>query len=883
MKNRALKYITLILSVLITVSAIPFSVMAADGPFTDVPSDAYYPDAVMWAYENGITTGTTETKFAPASTCTRAQVVTFLWRALGQPMPEGKNTFSDILPGNYYYNAVLWACENGITNGTSKTEFSPARTCSVAHIVTFIYRAFGEPDRTGEGEWYADAIRWAKDSGLIEGTESDKAGAGIQELNSIDCPRADVVTVLYRYKGTGTLTIHVAPEGNDETGDGSLENPFATITAARDAIRNLDKSGYNGITVFIEKGEYQLTEPIVFTDEDSGTETCTIKYIGEKGVSIVGGVKFRASDFTKAEGGLTEYFTDDVRDKMVMIDLNQFGITPDMVNSAMTSNKYNTALPFLSLNGERQMLAQYPNDFLHVGKTVTHSEDGTTNTAIDYVTLQTVDYGQEHAAFVQSWSQILPVFVRARLYKLWCPDDTRVAEIYKDEPKVDIYFAGGHEPEEGTILYFYNVPEAIDAPGEYIVDRNAVLYYYPTEEFETGLFTMPVVSQFVTAKGTDYITIQNIEFTSCNGEGMNLSGRHLSLIGNTISGVKGRGLRMSGDGLMVQDNVLFNLGDQAMYVQSGDPATGEGDRTYVCENDAHDYSLTASYGNALTATGANITVSHNDFHDANSCGIYVPSSVNVLVEYNELWNLSHLCEDMGMLSAGGYDNANIVFRYNYVHDIYPGGEAGKILDHNPDYGYYGTFAIYYDNGTSYIETYGNIVSGVDTGFLSNGGRGNKTHNNLFMNCRMWYIWYSHFMYRPADDGTISDSVNLPNYVYNDFWVQLNPELSRLVLRGEETDATDPLLWCAPAGNECRDNYILFNKADRLITNWGIRPENIETYVQQFCGNDVSVDYSQMETYTSRRNDISPEEAIEMASGVVDMDVQTFITIGRVTK
>ena len=891
MKNRALKNITLILSVLITVSAIPFSVMAADGPFTDVPSDAYYHDAVMWAYENGITTGTTETKFAPASTCTRAQVVTFLWRALGQPMPEGKNTFSDILPGNYYYNAVLWACEQGITNGTSSTEFSPDRTCSIAHIVTFIYRAFGEPGKTGEGEWFTDAINWAKDSGLIEGTESDKAE--ITNLNSSDCPRSDVVTVLYRYKGTGTLTVYVAPDGNDETGDGSPERPFATITAARDAVRRLDKGGYNGITVFIKKGEYQLTEPIVFTDEDSGTETCTIKYIGEKGVSIVGGVKFRASDFTKAEGGLTEYFTDDVRDKMVMIDLNQFGITPDMVNSAMTNYKYNTALPFLSLNGERQMLAQYPNDFLHVGETVTHSEDGTTNTAVDFVTLQTVDYGAEHAEFIQSWSEVLPVFVRARLFKLWCPDDTRVAKIYRDEPKVDILFAGGHDPEEGTILYFYNVPEAIDIPGEYIVDRDAILYYYPTEDFETGLFTLPVVSQFVTATDTDYITIQNIEFTSCNGEGMNLSGRHISLIGNTISGVKGRGVYMSGDGLMVQDNVLFNLGDQAMYVRSGDPATASGDRTYVCENDAHDYSLTASYGNAITATGANITVSHNDFHDANSCGIYVPSSVNVLVEYNELWNLSRLCEDMGMLSAGGYENANIVFRYNYVHDIYPGGEAGKILEHNPDYRYYGAFAIYYDSGTSYIETYGNIICNTDMGYLSNGGRGNKTHNNLFMNCRMWYIWYSDATYEERlagktsatipSDGSFIGRTEFSDYVYNDVWKELNPELSMLKLSGENTDPDDPLIWAAPAGNECYDNYILFNKVVRIITNWGIRPENIEEYVRQFSGDAVSVDYSQMEIYSSRRDDLTVEEAIIKAEGVADMDITTFRTIGRVTK
>ena len=114
---------------------------SGSNPFTDVKSTAYYYDPVRWAVENGITTGTSETKFSPDNTCTRGQIVTFLWRYEGSPAPETTvNPFSDVNEANYFYSAVLWAQENGITKGTSDTEFSPTKTCTRAQVVTFLYR-----------------------------------------------------------------------------------------------------------------------------------------------------------------------------------------------------------------------------------------------------------------------------------------------------------------------------------------------------------------------------------------------------------------------------------------------------------------------------------------------------------------------------------------------------------------------------------------------------------------------------------------------------------------------------------------------------------------------------------------------------------------------
>lgn len=173
----------------------------AASPFTDVPKGSYYEEAVNWAVAQGITTGTTATTFSPNATCTRALAVTFLWRAAGSPTPQSRAMpFTDVAEGSYYHDAVLWAVEQGITVGTSAATFSPDAKCTRAQIVTFLWRSQKSPvagsvnpfTDVAADAYYADAVLWAVNEDITNGTSPTTFSP------DADCTRAQIVTFIWR-------------------------------------------------------------------------------------------------------------------------------------------------------------------------------------------------------------------------------------------------------------------------------------------------------------------------------------------------------------------------------------------------------------------------------------------------------------------------------------------------------------------------------------------------------------------------------------------------------------------------------------------------------------------------------------------------------------
>ncbi len=171
--------------------------------FTDVNKDAYYYEAVQWAVKNGIASGTTATTFSPDNACTRAQTVTLIWRASGSPAPKKQdNPFTDVQNGAYYYDAVLWAVEKGITSGTTETTFNPDATVTRGQVATFIYRNAGSPavSKTNtftdvpDDAYYSKPVAWVAAKGVTSGTNANTFSPDKV------CTRGQIVTFLYRAK-----------------------------------------------------------------------------------------------------------------------------------------------------------------------------------------------------------------------------------------------------------------------------------------------------------------------------------------------------------------------------------------------------------------------------------------------------------------------------------------------------------------------------------------------------------------------------------------------------------------------------------------------------------------------------------------------------------
>ena len=178
----------------------PARAQAAEVQFSDVESGAYYYDAVQWAVQEGIASGTSDTTFSPDQNCTRAQTISFLWRAAGSPAPKGQNNpFTDVAEGVYYYNAVLWAAENGIVSGTA---FQPDTAVTRAQLSTFLYRNAGSPavkggstfDDVPSDAYFSQAVAWVAEQGITSGT-----GERTFSPDTV-CTRGQIVTFLYRAK-----------------------------------------------------------------------------------------------------------------------------------------------------------------------------------------------------------------------------------------------------------------------------------------------------------------------------------------------------------------------------------------------------------------------------------------------------------------------------------------------------------------------------------------------------------------------------------------------------------------------------------------------------------------------------------------------------------
>ena len=888
MKKTVKTFISSVLVLIMLLSVIPFTAGAAyNTPFEDVKPTDYFYEPVIWAYGEGITTGTSATKFSPDATCTRGQVVTFLWRAMGKPEPEAKtNPFTDVKESDYYYKPILWAVEKGITTGTDAKHFSPATTCTNAHILTFIWRALGEESKTETGEWYSDAEDWAKNGGLLDGTYT-----GTFDIKA-NCPRANVVTYLYKYLESDTLTVYVSADADAKTADGTAEKPFATIEEARDYVRTLDKSKYGGITVRVAEGSYYVAKTIEFTAKDGGTEKCPVRYVGDGEVEITGAVNLKAEDFAPATGKASEWFKEDAKANIVEVDLKKFGYKPEDIAALYKGGGGKRSfdvfgkMPPVTADSEFLTLARFPNDCYATSMpgTTMDFDDSHDEYAGDPTHPVVVCFEEEYADTVRSWHDLGTAYLWARLSYVWLDESTYIYSVEPDEAKMYVSFSGGHMPQEyGMPLFWYNIPEELDYPGEYYVDEDAVMYIYKPENFDEITYALLRTDKLVNVNGANWLSFENLIFENVSDRFFTINADHFNLIDCVGRGSSNQGGEVIGSNNVIDGNEFYNIFDRILVVDGGDEATLTPSNNVITNNYFHDWGKDNVYCSGLGASGIGDYIAHNELTGGSHINVDIHGH-NCIFEYNYLHDTMLQADDVGCFaSTSGYGAYGNILRYNYLENIGPVDPhfmVGEIDCYFPKCGVAG---FYYDFMGCGQTIYGNVFNRIYGDGVMTSGHHNAVTNNLFVACAKYAMemntaWYSDI----TDRGSRGEEPDGFSYVdaITPEWVAQWKELGGLkrTLAESKEDRSD--YWAAPTHVTIKDNAVYFDKGYYSKgMNSKMTSYSFESHFYDFPTLNT-IELLEHKILSSKRNPYNIEDLVRENEETLGMTLEQFKTIGR---
>ncbi|MBE6617700.1 MAG: right-handed parallel beta-helix repeat-containing protein [Ruminococcaceae bacterium] len=695
------------------------------------------------------------------------------------------------------------------------------------------------------------------------------------------------------------LTVYVATNGKKDA-NGTKNNPYATIIAARDALRKINKNGLDGIDIVVKSGVYPINDPIVLEEQDGGSKNCPVRIIGETDAKIVGGISISASEFAPAAGEITNLFPE--ANKIVMLDLTKYGYTVDEIGKMLAARNYIKSAPGFSVDGILQTIARYPNEsegwtniiegwmIDRSGNITPYTDNDVSSDHEQYPVEYKIQYGEQYMETVQSWSDSGHIKVAARFNQLWCTDNTDIKSISKVDATFTTPYTGGYEPLGGTVMYWYNIPEELDVPGEFYIDKNGMMYYYPVSGFETATIALPVSDGIFNISG-NYVTIENLTLESSRKNGITANGDNFTVINCEISAISGEhAIHAIGDNITVRDSVIHDCRCSAITIETGNIETLERGNSLVYNNEIYNFGLHDwPYTMGVNVAGCGSNVSHNHIYNSKTRAIYWSGAYQT-IEYNDVHDVLTASDDIGAISSDERVRVGNVIRYNYIHNIGCVGALADIDKINPDYRYVGSAAIYGDFGGSYFEAYGNVIMTVNGNGFWLFGRGVNIHGNLIIDCSNWYLgefamqWDDIYLYNKG-----SGKYKVPDYIFSDVWKEANPDLASLKFDLTNVPADDPLGWAMPGDNVIKNNWCHYNKGIRDFTNWGAAPYMIQNEVFQFCGDNIDLatgakSNDNMSIYNSRRETVDLEKLItETAAGVIEIDWETFQSIGLVTE
>jgi len=750
--KRKLLSIFIAVTMLLSTAIMSIPASAASITYSDVNENMWSYGDIMYVTENGLMNGTGGSTFSPAMSLTRAMVVTVLWRMEGAPRVFYKDYFKDVNSRAYYADAVAWAKEKSIVKATSVSEwgdeyFSPDRDITRQELATMFIRYADYKnikldttatldkftDKADVADWANDAMKWATDVKLINGT-----GNGNTLSPTGKATREQFAAIMHRYAEAESgfdydlvyaepkvmskytekpyplvndADLYVAVDGNDKN-PGTIDKPLATFEAAKAKVRELKKTANDEIVVAFKAGNYGKLNNITFTAEDAGSESVPIKYCkyGDGEVIFRNGVYIEENKFTVVEGEEAEMFKPEVRQNVYKADLK--GIV----------SEFHPFRTFLFSENGLTTEAREPNGRYYTNMTTTVNER------------ESIRFLLALPGIIESYKSLDGMKVNGYLRMGWIQDSFVLKEY---DPETDIAILDIENSESGyyklydidfaplmfegrtdDLVYFSNLPEFVDTNGEYcFVNETSTLYVYRAK----GDYWINDGVTFATLeKGADYISFVGFDFNTTSGNGIIVYSDHFTFdlgkiynIGGTAAVYCPKTVKY----LTVKNSEIFNCVDTCVWIGTYDPenvAKKISNHNVIDNNYFHDFTLPTYFSNGVNINyDVGTAITHNYFYDGARTAISYSWCSGLRVEYNVFERISYKCEDCGTFSTGAADEAHSdnILRYN-------------IFKNNPGNG------IYIDCSASYQEVSYNIFH--NEGVTQNGGSENIFTGNVFI-------------------------------------------------------------------------------------------------------------------------------------------------------
>ena len=499
----------------------------------------------------------------------------------------------------------------------------------------------------------------------------------------------------------------------EDGGDGTKDNPFKNIPEAQAKIREIkagDGLPEGGITVLLASGEYNVTETISFTEEDSGTAESPIRYMSaeKNGAVLTGGTSIPASDFSPLSDEEKARINDEAaKDKVLKIDLTKYGIS-------------GTGYDFF-INGERLILSRYPN----VSAEDAYLRTGLNDKATNFDILAINEFEAQALAIKErglNWD-IGTLCTAGYLGASYSFEKHSVKELDLEKLNVTLNSKPYYGINVLDKFYFYNIFAETDEFGEYYIDSDSMtLYICPPEDFTDGCLEISLLtSNLINGNNLSYVSFDGIDFTLIKGSGLVLNGNNLTVENCELSKINGDAVYVNGTDITVQNNVIYQIGANAVTAYGGVVDTLTPANILVYNNLIYKWAqVQRTYKCAVRIEGCGITASHNEMYDAPHEAIEYIGPKN-LIEYNIIRDVCLETADCGAIYAmRSFTQYGTVLRYNLIDGV--GGKYGSGM------------GVYWDDGLSGQTMYGNIIANTSAhGINIGGGRDNVIENNLFIN------------------------------------------------------------------------------------------------------------------------------------------------------